>query len=329
MQTVPTSSIIIPAFQTADLIPETLASVARQTRTDFEVIIVDDGSTDRLKEAVAPFLADPRFRIYHFDNAGPTVARNRGIERARGRCLSFLDSDDHMEPTYLEEMIAALDRVPGTSVACCDARMFGVPDREGRLLSEFEPMDAEPTLKNVLAGRFLVYTGATMVTEHVRAVGGFSMEMPAAEDFDLWIRLLMRGGRFVHVAKPLARYRRRAGSLSNTPTKMHLGRAQAYLRALGALPDRPVEAAICRQKLGETLGLMDMHEGERALVRGDTGVARESLRASDRQGMLSPRWRLLRLILMVLPALAVHLARRRQARLSPVARLATGPAVAA
>ncbi len=326
MQAIPAVSIVIPAFQTATLIPETLASVAAQTRRDFEALIIDDGSTDDLRGACTPFLADTRFQLHHFDNGGPTVARNRGIALARGRCLAFVDSDDLMEPTYLEEMLAALEGTPGAVVACCDATMFGVPDREGRRLSEFEPMDAEPNLANVLSRDFLVYTGATMVTEAVRAVKGFSVEMPAAEDFDLWVRLLIAGGHFVFVPKALARYRRRAGSLSNTAFKMHLGAAQAYVRALGALRGHPREEAICRRKLGEVLGLMQLHEATGALLDRRTQFARDCLREADRQGVLSPSWKMLRALLGVAPALATRLVERRQARLTPLARLAVARA---
>ena len=325
----PTASVVIPAWQAAAFIGETLSSVASQTRADFEVLVIDDGSTDDLRSACSPFLTDTRFQLHHFTNSGPTVARNRGIERARGRYVSFLDSDDLMEPTYLEEMVGALDRTPDAAVACCDARMFGVPEREGRLLSEFEPMDAAPTLMNVLERRFLVYTGATMRTEAVRAVGGMKSEMPAAEDFDLWVRMLMAGNRFVFVNKPLARYRRRAGSLSNTPWKMHLGQAQAYLRALGTLDHASPEAAVCRRKLTQAVGLMEFHEGERALLNGDTGRAGVHLGRARRQGVLSRRWRALELTLAVFPSLAVRMTRRRQERLDPLARLAVAPVEAA
>lgn len=324
MQANPTVSILIPAYQTADLIPETLASVQRQTLTDYEVIIIDDGSTDDLHGAVDPFLADPRFALYKYDNGGLAAARNRGLARARGRCLTFLDGDDLLEPTYLEELVAALDRTPGSVVACCDSTMFGVPDREGRLLSEFEPMDTEPSLANVLERKFLIYGGATMHTQAVHDVGGLSEEMPAAEDFDLWVRLMLNGGKIAFVHKPLARYRRRAGSLSNTPTRLHLGRAQAYLRALGVLKPHSPEAAICRRKIGEALGLMEFHEGERALIGGNTATARARLRESDRHGVLTPKWQLLRRVLPLFPALATRIARRRHESLAPLAKLAAG-----
>lgn len=324
MQVFPTVSIVIPAYQTANFIPETLESISKQTLIDYEVLIIDDGSTDNLDEAVAPFLADPRFCLYRYPNGGPSVARNRGIERARGRCIAFLDGDDLMEPTYLEEMVAALDRNPGSAVSCCDATLFGVPDREGRRLSEFEPMDVEPSLANVLERRFLIYGGATMYADAVRAVGKMSEEMWAAEDFDLWVRLMMNGGRVAFVPKSLARYRRRAGSLSNTPTRLHMGRAQAYLRALGSLKAHSVEAAICRRKIGEAIGLMAFHEGERALIGGDVNAARARLRESDRQGVLTPKWRALRLVLAVFPGVAIRVARKRQEGLAPLAKLSAG-----
>lgn len=324
----PTVSIIIPAYQTADLIGETLESVARQTRGDFEAIIIDDGSTDALAAACAPFLTDERFALYHFDNGGLATARNRGIELARGEYIALVDADDHMEPTYLEDMLSAIEAAPDADIVCCDATMFGVRDRDGRRLSEFEPMDTEPTLMNVLANRFLIYVGATMRTQAMRAVGGFTPGMQAAEDFDLWVRMLARGSRIIHVPKALARYRRRAGSLSNSPTKMHIGRAQAYLRALGLMGARPREAALCRRKLGEILGLMDFYEGERALLRGDITIARAHFHEAARQGVLSPKWRVLRMLLGIAPGVAKRAVRRRHDRLPPIARLSAGPAAA-
>ena len=321
----PTVSVIIPAYQTADLIAETLASVAAQTRTDYEVVIIDDGSTDDLNGACAPFLADPRFRLHHFANCGVTAARNRGLGLAAGQYLAFVDSDDLMEPDYLAVMLGALEANPGAVLACCDALMFGVPEREGRLLSDFEPMETPPSLQQVLAGRFLVYTGVTVRAEAVRSVGGYSTGMPAAEDFDLWLRLLIAGGSFVFVPRPLARYRRRAGSLSNTPTKLHLGRAQAYVRAIADLPTGSAEAAICRRKLCQLLGTMELHAARQALLRGEAAPARAHLRAASRQGVLSLRWRLLRAILPVAPALAVRAIRRDEARLSPLEQLASAP----
>ena len=321
----PTVSIIIPAYQTADLIPETLASVQAQTRGDFEALIIDDGSTDNLEGACAPFLADPRFALHRYRNEGVTAARNRGVALARGAFLAFVDSDDLMEPQYLSEMVGALEREPGAVVACCDALMFGVPEREGRRLSEFESMSGGPTLSSVLAGDFLVYTGATLRTEAVRAVGGYSTGMLAAEDFDLWIRLLIAGGSFVFIPQALARYRRRAGSLSNSPRKLHLGRAQAYLRALALLPPDRDEAAVCRRKLGETVGLMEFHQGRQTLLAGNPGRAGQHLREAMRHGVLPTSWRLLSLIIPVAPGLAVRAARRHQARLTPLARLASTP----
>lgn len=325
----PTVSVIIPAYQTADLIGETLASVAAQTRTDYEVVIIDDGSTDDLEGACAPFLADPRFTLHRFSNAGVTAARNRGLGLAKGQYLAFVDSDDLMEPDYLAVMLGAIEDKPGVVLACCDALMFGVPEREGRLLSEFEPMEGPPDLQKVLAGRFLVYTGVTVRTAAVRAVGGYSTGMPAAEDFDLWIRLLIAGGSFVFVPRPLARYRRRAGSLSNTPTKLHLGCAQAYVHAIARLPTQSPEAAICRRMLCELVGTMELYEARQALLRGEAAPARAHLRAASRQGALSLRWRLLSALLPIVPGLAVRAVQRGEARLSPLAQLASASAASA
>ena len=108
-------SVIIPLYNKAPYVRRALDSVAAQTFTDFEVIVVDDGSTDGGAELVAAY-GDSRVRLLRQANAGPGAARNRGIAEARGDILAFLDADDVWLPVFLEESMRLLDRY-GAEVA--------------------------------------------------------------------------------------------------------------------------------------------------------------------------------------------------------------------
>ena len=112
---VPRVSVIVPLYNKAAYVRRALDSISRQTFTDFEVIVVDDGSTDKGPALVTAF-ADKRIRMLTQANLGPGAARNRGIERARGELIAFLDADDEWLPNYLEESVRLLDGY-GTGVA--------------------------------------------------------------------------------------------------------------------------------------------------------------------------------------------------------------------
>lgn len=316
----PAVSFIIPAYQSAHLIGETLASVQAQDFADWEAIVVDDGSTDDLAGALAPFAGDPRIGLYRFENAGLSAARNRGIERATGRYLTFLDSDDMIEPTYLREMVGALEADPSLAFVCCDGTMFGVADREGRRFSEFEPQAPAVTLERVLTRKFIVLVAATVRAEVVRAVGGFAEQLRAAEDFDLWLRILTVGGKAAYLPKPLFRYRRRAGSLSNSPERFRTALAEVYRRTAKNLgPNHPL-TAYCRRAERNVLARLDLWRGRAALTAGRVAEARALLDRAMRV-LPQPRWRLMLRVVRVAPRVAVTVARLNDRRLPAVSQL--------
>jgi glycosyltransferase involved in cell wall biosynthesis len=115
----PLISIIVPVHQVAAHVEEAIASLRAQTLTDFEALVVDDGSTDGSGDlAAAAFGDDPRFVLIRQENRGLSAARNRGLDRARGQFVAFLDGDDAFDPRYLAEMHAAIER-DGTDWAAC------------------------------------------------------------------------------------------------------------------------------------------------------------------------------------------------------------------
>lgn len=138
----PLVSIVMPCYNYARFLPEALASIQAQTFTDFEVVIVDDGSTDETPEILAQ-VKDPRFRIFRQQNAGSSAARNAGRANTRGAFLTFLDADDLWRPTYLERHMAVFEAEPGLDF--CFANM--VRTQNGKVLQT--QFDLVPRLREI------------------------------------------------------------------------------------------------------------------------------------------------------------------------------------
>ena len=145
----PTVSVIIPAYNTAPYIAETLTSVFRQTFADFEVIVVNDGSPDTaaLEKAIAPF-AD-RIRYIVQENRGLSAARNVGIAAAQGELVALLDSDDVWEPDYLAYQMDVLKR-DDLAVVYPNATTFGDPLRSGRLFMDMHPSSGPVSIESLV-----------------------------------------------------------------------------------------------------------------------------------------------------------------------------------
>jgi glycosyltransferase involved in cell wall biosynthesis len=212
----PIVSVIMPAFRAAPYIGEALASVFRQTLTDFEILLVNDGSpdTDDLERAIEPY----RDRIIYIkqENRGPAAARNTGISRARGEFLAFLDSDDVWLPHYLAEQIGALRTDAHVDFIYADAFLFGHLALAGETYMGRSPSHGPVTLESILNRDCMVLTSATIVRRQaVIDAGGFDEDrlLVPCEDLDLWIRLAHNGCRMGYQRQILAGRRVHATSL--------------------------------------------------------------------------------------------------------------------
>jgi glycosyltransferase involved in cell wall biosynthesis len=184
----PTVSVIIPTYNRAHMIGRALHSVLSQEFTDFEVIVVDDASTDDT-EAVVRAIGDPRIRyIRERRNGGPNAARNRGMRAARGEFLAFLDSDDEWLPGKLEKQLARFAELPDsvgavyTGVETIDddgTVSHFVPEHRGRIHSSL-------LARNVLHGA----SQSIMIRRSVaQEAGEFDVRYPAIGDYDYWLRV--------------------------------------------------------------------------------------------------------------------------------------------
>lgn len=207
----PKVSVIVPAFDAAWSLEETLTSVVAQTLADLEILIVDDGSTDDTLVIARRWAErDGRVRVVRQDNAGVAAARNRGLAEARGLYVAPIDSDDQWEPQNLERQVAALELAgPDALMAFAWSRCM---DREGRPLPFHSPRRREPDFPQLLL-RNLVANGSAAVMRRQAALdaGGYDQSLRArgmqgAEDWLLTLRMARRG-RVVCVPEPLVRYR--------------------------------------------------------------------------------------------------------------------------
>ena len=196
----PRVSVIVPLFDKADYIGRALTSISGQTFADFEVIVVDDGSTDGGPEIVARH-ADSRLRLVSQQNRGPGAARNRGVEESRGLLLAFLDADDEWLPNYLEVSIAGMD-CSGARHAAHACAYFDEPAgtdssrmwRNRGLVPGVCQVDAN-TRAEALLHRVAFMSPCTTIAraEVIRKLGGFyEKNCRYAEDAYLWLRVLLQ-----------------------------------------------------------------------------------------------------------------------------------------
>ncbi len=262
----PAFTVVIPTFNRAPALSTVLGSVLAQTFDDFEVVVVDDGSSDDTSEVVRRS-TDPRVRYIHQENAGGCAARNNGAAHATGRFLSFLDDDDSVLPGWLEAFAEAL-RPPESAVACCGAVHVDV---ETGTTTVSLPKDMGPAFDSyralLISGTFAVRRDAFEIA------GGYTEGLPAGPHQELALRLLPlcteRNWLVRSVDQPLVRVRRRQAELRwrNHPQALYAAASYVLDHHRERLARSPVElskkcsiAAVSAARLGR------YHDARRLLV---------------------------------------------------------------
>ena len=213
-------SVVIPAHNYARYLPQTLRSVLAQTHPNFEIIVVDDGSTDETRGVVAAE-TDPRVRYVWQENAGLSAARNTGIRESRHAMIAFLDADDQWEPELLStilEQFGKLSRDFGliaTNISRIDANgeMMPPPKRVW-------DTDREFTVRDFCIRNRPLSSSVVVRREVFAAVGDFDTTLRSSEDRDLWIRATSRDFRFWFIHQRLCRVRRHQGNMSAHAQRM-------------------------------------------------------------------------------------------------------------
>ncbi|MHC5825871.1 MAG: glycosyltransferase, partial [Nostoc sp.] len=183
----PIISVIIPAYNSEKTIKETIQSVLNQTFTDFELIIINDGSQDSTLEVVTQ-IQDPRIKVFSYSNAGGNVSRNRGLERAGGEFVSFLDADDLWTPDKLQSQLKALQENVTAKVAYSWTDYI---DTKGQFLFSGKRINVNGNIyEDLLLNNFLENGSNPLISKKALiTLGGFDEFLSAAQDWDMWLRL--------------------------------------------------------------------------------------------------------------------------------------------
>ncbi|MBR8835696.1 MAG: glycosyltransferase family 2 protein [Stigonema ocellatum SAG 48.90 = DSM 106950] len=230
----PKVSVVTPAYNAMKYLPETLESALQQTFTDFEVLIVNDGSSDGIVEWSSQ-ITDPRVKVISQENQGTAAARNRGISESKGEYIAFLDADDIWEPTKLEKQVYCLDNNP--LVGLVDTWIAFI-DESGKPTGYIMKPDAEGNVykKVVESCDSTVCCGSSPMIRRscFDTVGLFDRDS-YIEDVDMWIRIAIRY-HYGLVKEPLVRYRLHPNNKSKDCQSMLQGFRQLIEKTYQSLP---------------------------------------------------------------------------------------------
>jgi glycosyltransferase involved in cell wall biosynthesis len=239
-------SVIIPAYNAATFIVDTVNSALSQTFTDLEVIVVDDGSKDGTVAALAGF--GDRVRVHQQTNGGVAKARNTGVALATGTWVAFLDADDLWLPQKLERQLEWSGKAP---MVYTDRFNIGARGDLPEVQSVVTPMRGGDVFEPLLRDNFITNTSVVIRRELFESLGGFYTGLNGTEDWDLWIRVAERHP-IGFVPEPLVKYRFHEGSISRNWARMSRERTQVIARALDLERGRALSWVTRRQIWAET-----------------------------------------------------------------------------
>ncbi len=202
-------SVVVPLYNKERHIEHTIQTVLAQSYTDFELIVIDDGSTDG-SATVVEKITDPRVRLIKKKNEGVSATRNLGVREAKNELIAFLDADDEWNVEYLNKISALCEKYPDAAIY---ATNYQVVERDGQSYSlDYPEIDFEEgILLNYFASAYTytpLWTSAVCIRKEIfLAMGGFPTDIRNGEDLDLWCRIALKYP-IAYINQPLATYRR-------------------------------------------------------------------------------------------------------------------------
>lgn len=240
-------SVIIPTYNAERTILKTITSVLQQTFSDFELIVINDGSTDQTLELLST-VKDPRLKFFSYPNGGVAVARNHGISHATGDLIAFLDADDLWTPDKLELQLASLQQHPEAGVVY--SWTYNMDEKGESFSAGNHFFYIGNVYAQLLVDNFIVNGSNCLIRRQAfESVGEFDPSVTGADDWDYWLRLALHWP-FVVVPKPQIFYRQSSGSVSSKVEVMEKNLLRVIEKGFQAAP--PGMQSLKNQSLAHT-----------------------------------------------------------------------------
>ena len=281
MADIPRVSVIIPTYNYGHFLGEAIQSVLDQTFTDFEIIIVNDGSTDNTNE-VAESFTDPRIRYIYQENRGLSAARNTGIKASSGVYIATLDSDDMWLQQNLEIVVKRLDSHPDVGLVCSDLQVYD--DATGAILGRFwydkrSHSRVNPKKAARFALQYLLHRGCFIAPQAIlvrrtvfHEVGYFDESLRTHEDWDMAVRIVQRFP-IETIDIPLVINRKHGVSMQSNIERMYEGAIIVLNKAIHSYSLCSSDLKIVRRRLART----HFSYGKEMIVHGNIAAGREKL----------------------------------------------------
>jgi len=309
-QKTPAVTIVIAAYNSAHYIGQTLDSIKAQTVSDYEVIVVNDGSNDS-EDLERLVQAHPLPIIYVTqENKGVSAARNAGIRLGKGEFYTQLDADDQWMPDYLEVQLGILKDNPDVTLVYPNATIIGDESEAELEFMKISPSEGEVSFEALVQGKCTVMTSVTARMSAIREAGMFDESLRSCEDFDLWLRIVKNGGRVIYHRRPLVLYRRHEGSLSSDRVWMTRNLQAVFEKCARSFSLTAAEAEALHEQMTRNGALLQLFEGKRALTAGGASAALVSFEKANEQ-LRSPKLSLVVFFLRHAPLLVIWAFRAR------------------
>ncbi|MCC6824647.1 MAG: glycosyltransferase family 2 protein [Acidobacteria bacterium] len=277
----PRVSVVIPAYNVAEFIGETLESVAAQRFRDHEVIVVNDGSPDTaaFERAIQPHRENIIYIKQPSQGAG--AARNTAIRHARGEIIAFLDGDDIWLPDFLTSQVTFLGR--GHDMVYCDAQQFGMRSALRRTFMESAPSEGEVTVASLLDFRCNVITSGTVALRSaIIDAGMFEQERTRAHDFHLWVRMARNGARIGYQRTVLLKYRVHLNSLSGDSVSRVAREIDVFNRIKRMVDLDAKDMELLERRVKGLQADLEVERGKALLISEDFAGARRAFAEANR-----------------------------------------------
>jgi glycosyltransferase involved in cell wall biosynthesis len=278
----PKVSVIIPSYKTADLIVACLDSVFAQTYSDFEAIVVNDGSPDtaELEKVLQPYM--DRIVYIKQENKRAAGARNNAIRQARGEFVAFLDSDDTWMPEHLSSQMQLFAEDPATDLVYCNALLVGDPAHEDRFMEKC-PSSGPATFGALIVERCQIPISTVVARKQTLVEAGlFDEKLARCDDYDMWVRSAYSGAKIQYHRKVGARlFIGRPGSLGQSRARMVEGYWTILEKFKRTLSLNETDRAVVEKRAAEVRAKYLLEEGKCKLEEREFRKARQLFREAN------------------------------------------------